>query len=75
MSSLSVRSGVAVRPSNTFGLRCPSSSLVRRRAGTVELVDDDDVEGVGREPVEIESRERLDGAEHVPPLAGTSPAT
>ena len=40
--------GVAVRPSSSTGARWSSTRLVRRRGGVVELVDDHDVEVIGR---------------------------
>ena len=47
MSCPSARSGVAVRPSENLRLQTLEKSTIGRRLGVVELVDDDDVVGVG----------------------------
>ena len=76
MSSPSVRSGVAVSPSeDASASQVLEQPLVRRRRRVVELVDDHDVERVRIEPLEVHLCQRLDGREHVPPLVGPSPST
>ena len=48
-------------------------SRIRRyvaRLGVVELVDHDDVEGVGRDAAQRRTRQRLHAGEHVPPPLG-----
>ena len=64
----SSRSGVAVRPSSSCGLEVVEQPVVRRRRGVVELVDDDDVERVGRDLLQPICVQRLDHREDVPAL-------
>ena len=48
----SIRSGVAVRPSSSFGCEVVEDLPIGRRSGVMELVDDDDVEVIRGEVLE-----------------------
>jgi hypothetical protein len=52
-------------PEQLDGLEVVEHSLVRRGSGMVELVDDDDVEVIGREGREVVGVEALDRREDV----------
>ena len=61
----SLRSGVAVRPSSSTGSHMVEELAVRRRRRVMELVDDHDVEVIGRRFVEVGGVEALDRSEDV----------
>ncbi len=63
----SPRSGVAVSPSSSRGRRCSRSRRYVARLGVVELVDDDDVEGIRRDVRHAVDGQRLHAGEDVPP--------
>ena len=70
----SVRSGVAVSPSNSWGVEVVDDAPICPGLCMVELVDDDDAEGICRNVRDPVRRQGLNARENVLPPLGASAA-